>query len=562
MKIPAPATNLLPKPRHVPVLTLLAAFALIPTAHAQGTSDSTADANEPKNGGNTELLRLAHGKFDPVRFMNMFSTHIILHRDFAAEPQFVFFPPVPPPLDSEIPLLAPFGSGPPAPEELEAFVGDTFYPMLGERLSSGDLPRSLRARIVAYRNAKVALQDELHSRLLALNSVDNESRKRQLADLSAQQAPRISELENMAEKLRLDLRPARAFGLPVDSADMNVSLARRVRAVRETPSEPAELAREAEAIRGAAFFEEGLSLGQRRLLLEAAIELETMVNPTASDTRTAPRTRLLFFSPEGSRIPIPENLAAPLESRVDEYISSKNELKVELRDALHSAADAGGDARREAMLKLASGQAARIAHIEALAEEIRGGLAEMPNPPGPPAPPLLPPDLKARISDYRKHKLELLKTLRAMLDTRFPAGDTGHAHQQAMPVDASAGNLAWMHDGTTTTEIQQANLRVSIAEFDRRQDELITALNKEEAGIRESLAAYFRSTNGPLDRKSVNDLLKDFEYARERQEIWERYRDYHTAALLPGLSAGQRRLIFDSAVEQLALPLPAGERAN
>jgi hypothetical protein len=559
----ARGTNLFPQARQMLVLALLAALALAPVAQAQtAASNQPAGTNGAWNEGNVELPSQAHGKFDPVRFMNAFSTHIILHRDLPAETQFAFFPPVAPPLESEIPMLAPFDSGPPAPEELAAFVGDIFYPLLGARLASGDLPRPLRAQIVAYRYAKVGLQDELRSRVLVLKDVDPESRRRQLVDFAALQAPRISELEAMAEKLRVDLRPARAFGIPVDSTDMSESLARRVRAVRDTPSDPAALARQAEAIRGAAFYQEGLSLGQRSLLLEAAIELDGMVNPTAAANRVAPGKRLLYFSPEGSRIPIPEDLPAPLANKVNEYVSSKNALKAELRDALQGVDDASGDARREAMVKLAFAHAPRIARFEALAEEIRGGLAALPNPPGPPAPPSLPPDLTARISDYRRHKLELLKTLRAMLDARFPTADTGHAPQKARPVDAGSGTLAWMHDGTSTTEIQPADLRVSVAEFDHRQNELITALNIEEAGIRESLAAYVRSANGPLDRKSVNDLLRDFEDGRERKEIWERYRDYQTAVLLPGLSAGQRRLIFDSAVERLALPLPAGKRAN
>ncbi|MFZ1054337.1 MAG: hypothetical protein WAN79_01585, partial [Opitutaceae bacterium] len=99
-------------------------------------------------------------------------------------------------------------------------------------------------------------------------------------------------------------------------------------------------------------------------------------------------------------------------------------------------------------------------------------------------------------------------------------------------------------------------------EFDRLQNDLISALNKEESGIRESLAEYVRATNGPADRKSINDLLMDFENARQLQDLWDRYRDYQNAVLMPGLSAGQRRVLFDAGVEQLGLPLPDGERAD
>jgi hypothetical protein len=106
--------------------------------------------------------------------------------------------------------------------------------------------------------------------------------------------------------------------------------------------------------------------------------------------------------------------------------------------------------------------------------------------------------------------------------------------------------------------VRPANLRVSVEEFDRRQSALIGELNMERAAIREALSEYGRATNRPTDRKSVDDLLKDFENARQQQEIWDKYRDYQTAVLLPGLSPEQRRLLFGAAVEQLALPLPAG----
>ena len=100
---------------------------------------------------------------------------------------------------------------------------------------------------------------------------------------------------------------------------------------------------------------------------------------------------------------------------------------------------------------------------------------------------------------------------------------------------------------------------MSAAEFERVQSTQLAELNKERAGIRESLSEYVRANDRPTDTKSVDDLLKDFEDARQRQELWDRYRDYQTAALMPGLSPEQRRMLYDAAVEELALPLPAGE---
>jgi hypothetical protein len=545
------------------VLVSFAATAGLSSAHAQtATPDSAVGDRGIQLTDNSYLPPLARNKFDPVQFMSPTASHYYLHSENPAAPQFVFFPPVPPPLDAELPVLAPYDPGPPAPAELEAFVGETFYPLFGARLAWDDLPKPLRERIVAYRETKVGLQEALRSRILTLKDADPDGRARQLAALASQQAPKILELEAAAEQLRADLRPSRVLGLHVEGADPGARLARRMHPVRDTPSDPAGLAHESDSIRGAAFFQEGLSLPQRRLLLEAAAELESSINPNSVTTRVASGSRLLFFSPEGSRIPIPQNLQEPLAGYVGAYLAAKDALKTELRDALAGLAGAPDDTRRATLASLAMAQAPGFARAEALAEEIRLGLAAMPDVKGPPAAAPLPPGLASRIADYRRHKLELLKTLRALLVAPSPRAEAPGSPKAADQGGLANGTLAWMHDGTTRTEIQSNDLRISVEEFDHRQNELISALNAEEAAIRASLADYVRSAGGPMDVKSVNDLLRDFEDARQRQELWDRYRDYQAAVLQPGLSPGQRRLLFDAAIEQLALPLPAGERTN
>ncbi len=110
------------------VLLSLAAIAGLSAAHAQTAApESPEGVNGNHASGNSYFPPLARDKFDPVQFMNAFASHYYLHPENPSVPQFVFFPPVPPPLESEIPVLAPYDPGPPAPAELEAFVGDTFY---------------------------------------------------------------------------------------------------------------------------------------------------------------------------------------------------------------------------------------------------------------------------------------------------------------------------------------------------------------------------------------------------------------------------------------------------
>jgi hypothetical protein len=167
-----------------------------------------------------------------------------------------------------------------------------------------------------------------------------------------------------------------------------------------------------------------------------------------------------------------------------------------------------------------------------MAEDIRRGLAEVANMPGPPAPPALPAELEARISTYRGHKLELLKALHAML---------------ASP------------DSSIRPPAKPNRVQEQVAAFNRENTARFAELKSERDGIREALAQSMRAQGTARDQKSINDLLEEFENSRQQQEVWDRYRDYQSAVLMPGLSPEQRRLLYDAAIEELALPLPGGE---
>jgi hypothetical protein len=507
---------------------------------------------------NIPLPYWANDRFDSLRFVNDFTQHFVLSRDPGNQHTYAFFPPTPPALESEIPVLAPLDSGPAAAPELSAFVGDVFYPFLGVRLAYGELLKSQRVQILAYRNAKVEQQDRIRAEILRLKDADPKEREAQLAALASQQAPRIAELEAMAEAIRTDLRQTRVLGVPVEYTDLVEKPGWRKLAAADQATDPAELRQESNAVRAVAFYQEGLSAAQRHLLFGEAIELEATARAVLAGA--TPGFRMLSFSPEGARIRLPANVPEALEGRIALYLSAKRALRLELRDTLRNNEDALSGTRADVIAKLAVDQAPRLAALEAMAEEIRSGVAGLPDLPGPPTAPSLPPELTAHITTYRAHKVELLRRLRTMLSAPTPVADPDSG-ASGKP-DPVTNALAWMHDGSSRTEVQSTELRVSVGEFDRLQTELISQLNREENVIREELAAYARSTNGPSDKKSINDLLRDFEDARQRQEIWGKYRDYRAAVLMPGLSPGQRRLLFDAGVEQLSLPLPAGEKVN
>ncbi|HUE14418.1 MAG TPA: hypothetical protein VMR25_09665, partial [Planctomycetaceae bacterium] len=540
---------------------VLVAVLVGPSAGAQPVdAPSSSVANGPQVDKNIERPWWVRDEFDRSRFMTETSSHYLLAPISQNERSVLFFPPVPPPLGSDIPGLPPFTSGKPAPPGLAPFVNELFYPMLAARLAADDLPKALRAELQTYLSAKKELQNELRSRIEALRDSDPRAREQQLEAFAALQAPRIVDARAAAERLRTDLRRTGVFGLPAGGDGGNLA-GGRLPASIDSSSGPTDLRLKSEAMRAAAFYQDGLSTTQRHLLREAAIELEAEDVLARSAAQAGPEGRLLYFSPAPARISIPSNLPASLEKKISEYLSEKARLKAELLEAIRNNDDSG-NGRTEAFKRLAATEAPPISDLEVMAEGIRRDLGALPDPGGSPTAATLPPELTARISAYRRHKVELLKTLRGMLTAPVRATDAVPIRGDARTIDPFRSAMEWTHNGTTSTELPASDLNVSVAEFDRVQRTLIEELNREQAGIREALSEYVRASNRPSDRKSINDLLKDFEDARQRQEVRDKYRDYQAAVLMPGLSAEQRRLLFDAAVEELALPLPPGESAR
>ena len=539
---------------------LTAALAALASALtlAQSPGPAPPPAPSPPVESSEDLL---YDKFDRARFNNGFSSHYYYTVPDSAEARLVYFPPVPPPLDADLRLLPPLAAGPAAPAELEAFAGDLFYPLLAERLASDDLPKALRAELEAYRGAKADLQAELRARLDQLKDAEPAARERELAALATRQTPRISALENTAEKLRGDLQPTGLFGLPRDANPAQGIVAREARGAEARPPWD-DWRRQARAVRLAAYFDKGFSPAQRRLLGEVALDLDARADREAGSPAASAADRMLDFSPECARIPLLDNPPAALADKLGDFAARRTRLKAELLDALRQNSDASAGERADALRRLAGRQEPEFAALEALAEDIRRDLAALPDPPGPPAPPALPAELAARIAAYRTHKVELLRTLYTMI-TRVPDKPAPHPAKGNATTGAPAdGGMPWLRDGGESTAVKPENLRVSPEEFNRRQNELVGELNQELAGIRASLSEYVRTTHRPADRKSINDLLNDFEVARQKQEIWDKYRDYQAAALQPGLSPEQRRLLFAAAIEKLALPLPPAERVD
>lgn len=502
-----------------------------PPSPLAGPTGSSGPAAAPSGGANPDTPVTA-GPFDLVRFNNESADHYYVTRSIQLPPEYYFFPPDPPPLGTALRLFYPASTGMPAPPELAEYVNEPFYPILGIRLAAEDLPRRLQLGLAAYRAAKVELQNELRAKIARLKDADAATRQQELASLARAQTPRVVELEATAAQLRTDLQRSGLSGVLAGRGDWNEDRSWHLAADREEKATKDTLHLEFEVMRAAACYQEGLSPAQRRLVREIAMELQAEIQQSGVSAQSRPNVSWFFFSPETARIRVPADLPAAVAGQIAAFVAEKKQLKAELREALRSSDAAAADERMRALKQLAARQAPRIAALEELAEEIRLGLAQAPDMPGPPAPPPLPGDLATRISAYRSHKLDLLKVLHAELVQPTPSS---RSRERAVAVQDQ------------------------VAAINREYAAQFAWLKTEKDGIREALAQFVRSSDVRRDRKSIDDLLEEFENARQAQEVWDRYRDYEAAVLLPGLSPEQRRLLFDAAVEKLALPLPAGE---
>ncbi|HVU17771.1 MAG TPA: hypothetical protein VHD32_12665 [Candidatus Didemnitutus sp.] len=483
--------------------------------------------------------------WDGVRFLTPSST-VYENNPIERKPQtWVFFPPVPPPLGTELRVLPPFVSGRPAPAGVDVFAGDLFYPVLALRLAANDLPLPLADRLEAYRASKASQVNELRATLAAVQTLDANARAARLAEFARAQAPALEELERTAEKLRLDLQGSNVLGRPAYSVDWELSAAWRY------PGTSATRERDARALRGAAYFQEGLPPAQRRLLLERAAEIDAAPGETTASGANSSAGWPVNLSPETARLRFISNLPAPLAGHISAYVTEKSAQIDALVAALRSALQTEPSARAAALKHFSEAQVPALERLETAADQIRSELAQQPDPPGPPAPPALPAELAEQINRYHQHKVEVLRTL---YDT-LARGAQAPEDATPAPVTAADRTPDWLRRGTPATPVAPKGLHISVDEFNQLQLDLIGRLNRELAGLRLALAAYARQGG----RKSVDDLLGDFERARQEEENWERYRDYHTAILQPGLSPAQRRLLFDAAIQQLKLPLPAAE---
>lgn len=489
----------------------------------------------------------------------------------------VFFPPVSPafgePVTAQFFLNSFNGQIVPAPERLADYVAEYFYPALGTRIVSRSVDRQLDARLEAYRATRTRLVNELLEQIELSSNRDRETREHALQAFARTQAPALAALEADAEALRIELIEGGFFS----GTDWN---ANRAWSLGVTPFPSGEFATNAEyqVMRAAAHYQKGLSIQQRGLLREIAMELAEKVRPgphLPTDATTA-----MFFSPETTRITLPPKLPPALVEKIGVFNREKTALKSELRDTVFAEDKTKSAAKRlPAFQSLAELQRSRFVALDNLAEEIRCGLAAVPGPPPPPAMPHIPPALNERIAAYNLEKLALnteinqrlmsvrLAAERAQRAAAARAAEIEAARKEAIsassgPSGVSDADRAWI-DRIYATPAADTRITADIRkEFAAR----LGTLQHHLESLRSDLAAYARTQVDPLTGKPLDPdtLTRAFNTAAERFDKMGReeaiYRNYKIATLEPGLSPEQRRLLFGAALVGLAQPLPSGEK--
>ena len=461
----------------------------------------------------------------------------------------IFFPPNPPPLGRALPKGAPPADRLAAPPELAAYVNELFYPPLATRLATKSLSAKLRPPLDQYLANKRKLQGELRTELDRVSPLDPTERTTALAAFADRQAPALAALEAAAEQLRRDL---------ISSEQTWGALRTWHLSDRERRGfSPIEIA---QVMRAYAFYQSGLLPAQRRLLREIALELTSAGDSTDRATSNQP---YLFFPPEPARVLLPEDLPTEVAAKLARYQTQKSALKKELYDGVYAHDGRSfGFLRGNTMKALAERQTPRLIELETLAEEIRRGLAVIPE-----AVPIaertpLPSALHQRVAALLREvgaaqreageKVDALlassRELPIAVTHRF---ETNGLKFLVIPSRSSRGS------GPPSPEVQdQINaVRAGIAavanEYGRRLAEFVN----ERDAIRTEVAQTLNLARADRVDHAIATAMR-VATARQTEDV---YREYRLALFQPGLSPEQRRLLFDHVIERLDLPLPGGE---
>lgn len=484
-----------------------------------------------------------------------------------------YFPPTTPVLGEKIPYrAAPFytSRATSVSAQMAPYVGELFYPPLASRFGIEDLSKKQLRQLDDYRSTRTALLTALQTRLESLRTASATDRERELSAFAREQAAQIDALEQEAEAIREDLIKGSFFQSSVSFATWDSNRSWRLGDNLRYESRVDEF----KVVRAAAYFHPYLIPAQRRLLQELALELdEPLINPSASASLDAPLP-YLYFSPETSRARLPLDLPEAVIAKISAYQAEKSALKSELRNAIYR-----GDrsffyfTRKEILLPLIEQQTPRIAALELLAEEIRRALAPLPNPYRP-RHSEGSNDFAKRMIGLGEERTQLLRDLDLKADELRKKFPTALVQKERSSNSYTSGaafiiKLVSSQRRDTRSEIKKiAAYQEELARFNAETVTKFEALETKRRALNTEVIQTMRGNPTPgvatspataLKPISLDDpRLKKFIMEYREREIWELYGTYDTAMFEPGLSPGQRRLLFTAALQKLNLPIPSG----
>ncbi len=470
-------------------------------------------------------------------------------------PVVICFPPTPPPLDRAISHAAqPMPPRFTPPAELAVDINEPFYAPLSTWLLEKALTDKRRERLSAYHSAKTNALTELRAALEQVRDADPATRRRTLATLARQQTPPLAALEHEAEQIRTDLAIANYDWRSLREWTLGEKNRRG--------DSPMEIAA---TLRAYAYYQTGLTGGQRRLLREISLELAVAGEDTAAAEAAQP---FLFFSPEPARVLLPDDLPAGLAAKVATYQTKKSALKKELYDAVYKQDNASiAFFRNSALKSLANKQTAPLTELEKLADEIRDGLAELPTATRPiTARSSLPPVVTARLQAAVKTGIALQKEATQKIDVLRAEFADEPFH---LTYNFQSSGLTFTVNPRLTRAVSPADARAQLEKLRPRMQAIeaqmtviaerfgrgLTDLVNETDAIRTEAAAAL----GNPSAATVEAALVTARSLAAIKDSADAYREYRLAVFEPGMSPEQRRLLFGGAVEKLDVPLLRGE---
>lgn len=444
-----------------------------------------------------------------------------------------------PPLGCPLPPVPPEKPGE-AAAHLRSYVAEPFFAPLSAFWQDGTLSKRRSGMLERYDALKGQVVKNLSDEIGSIQAAKPTERRERLEAFAQRQAAEVAQVEELAEAIRQDLFRKTLVDDGVDwEGTRNWHLG--------DPNRKSVERDQFEVLQAAAAFAQELSLAQRELLQEAAMELVDHARAAAAPADAAKPVTFFYFTPSTSRIRMPLEMPDALRQHVDTYRELKDGLKEELRATVFGNDKSDKRVRTAAFSELREAQSARLVRLQSLAEEIRVGLVGCVYPDEPPTS-LIPPSLAPQIAEYLKAKVEAQRAFVAKLAEVRAAVPQGQA--EIVPYDRGyqiqvsvSGSLvgAGMSVLNSLPEFHEAQAR-RYAELLAQKKALVRALNE--------------SPGHPLETagRSVDALLQEFAVAQAQRETWNKYWMYRQAVLEPGLSDGQRRLLYRSAVESLVGP--------